>query len=237
MSRARARLTQRELAARLGVSQAQLSRVEAGRREPSFSFVQRVTRACDLGMSIRLTTADDSLEALVEQQLGRAPQARLAALIDGSELPGLRRSLEAGGRVGGVLIGAVAAVLTGGAGVPPVGVVELVADAGAEDALRAAGWSPSLLEAPFGALHARQRWFAIDSSTWDLELVVAPAGTHGYADLADNATALAGVPVRVADALDLLRIAHASPWPADRARAVELNVILEARRPLAAAAA
>lgn len=241
MSRARAGLTQRELAARLGVSQAQLSRVEAGRREPSFLFVQRATRACDLEPSIRLTTADDSLEALVGQQLARAPHARLAALIDGDELPGLSRALEASGRVDGVLIGAVAAVLTGGAGVPPVGVVELVAgagaSAGAEDALQAAGWSPSLLEAPFGELHARQRWFAPNSSTWDLELIAAPAGTHGYSDLAERATTLPGVPVQVADALDLLRIAHASPWPADRARAIELNVVLEARRLLAAAAA
>ena len=237
MSRARAGLTQRELAARLEVSQAQLSRVEAGRREPSFSFVQRATRACDLEVSIRLTTADDSLEALVGQQLARAPRARLAALVDVAELPGLHRALEAGGRVGGVLIGAVAAVLAGGAGVPPVGVVELVADAGADDALQAEGWSPSVLEAPFGVLHARQRWFAPDSSTWDLELVEAPAGTHGYADLAERATTLVGVPVRVSGTLDLLRIAHASPWRADRARAVELNAVLEARPARAVAAA
>lgn len=237
MSRARAGLSQRELAARLGVSQAQLSRVETGRREPRFSFVQRATRACDLEVSIRLTTADDSLETLVAQQLALVPRARLAALVNGDELPGLHRALEAAGRIDGLLIGAVAAVLVGGPGVPPAGVVELVVPASAEDALRSAGWSASVLEAPFGELHARQRWFAPSISTWDLELVAAPAGTHGYVDLAERAAVLAGVPVRVADALDLVRIAHASPWTGDRARAVELNVVLEARRSIAAAAA
>lgn len=237
MSRARAGLTQRELADRVEVSQAQLSRVEAGRREPSFSFVQRVTRACELEVSIRLTTADDSLHALVEQQLARTPEGRLAALVDASELPGLAAGLAAAAGADGVLIGSIAAVLVGGPGVPPVGVVELVGGSAAEDALLAAGWSPSVLEAPFGALHARQRWFAPDPATWDLELVADPAGTRGHADLVERAVSFSEIPGRVADPLDLLRIAHASPWPGDRARAAELNVILDARRPQAAAAA
>ncbi len=230
MGRTRAGLTQRDLADRLGVSQAQLSRVEGGRREPSFAFVQRAARACDLEASLRLTSADGSVDGLVAQQLMRNPLDRLAALVNPDELPGLMSTLGVVGILGAIVVGPVAAGLRGGPAVPPAGRVEVVPADHDEivAALEADGWLASLPEDPFGGLHSRWRWFAPDPTGWDLELIVNPGGTRGYADLVRHAGAMEAVPVRVAAALDLLRIAHASPWDSDRVRAVELDAIVEA---------
>ena len=59
-ARRRAGLTQRQLAARVGLSQPQIARIEAGATAPSFERVVDLVRACDLDLVASITPADDS---------------------------------------------------------------------------------------------------------------------------------------------------------------------------------
>ena len=59
-ARRRAGLTQRQLAARVGLSQPQIARMEVGAAAPSFERVVDLVRACDLDLVASITPADDS---------------------------------------------------------------------------------------------------------------------------------------------------------------------------------
>jgi transcriptional regulator with XRE-family HTH domain len=59
-ARRRAGLTQRQLAARVGLSQPQIARIEVGATAPSFERVVDLVRACDLDLVASITRADDS---------------------------------------------------------------------------------------------------------------------------------------------------------------------------------
>lgn len=59
-ARRRAGLTQRQLAARVGLSQPQIARIEVGATAPSFERVVDLVRACDLDLVASITPADDS---------------------------------------------------------------------------------------------------------------------------------------------------------------------------------
>ena len=59
-ARRRAGLTQRQLAARVGLSQPQIARIEAGATATSFERVVDLVRACDLDLVASITPADDS---------------------------------------------------------------------------------------------------------------------------------------------------------------------------------
>lgn len=89
-ARARAGLSQRELAAKAGVSPSTIARIEKARLEPTLDLLMRVIRACGLDLRLRL-------EALVLEDEPRPPtdiDQRLAELKSLSLLtPEVRRSL------------------------------------------------------------------------------------------------------------------------------------------------
>jgi len=53
-NRRRARLTQREVAERMGTTQSAIARVESGAARPSLDFLERFTRASGIPMTIEL---------------------------------------------------------------------------------------------------------------------------------------------------------------------------------------
>lgn len=59
-ARRRARLTQGELAGRLGTTQSAIARLETGGTEPSYERVVEAVRACGFDLLPRLLPADDS---------------------------------------------------------------------------------------------------------------------------------------------------------------------------------
>lgn len=58
IARDRAGLTQRQLAARAGVSPSTVARVERGRMEPTLDLLLRLVDACGLDLRMRLTEID-----------------------------------------------------------------------------------------------------------------------------------------------------------------------------------
>jgi transcriptional regulator with XRE-family HTH domain len=79
-ARRRAGLSQRELASRVGTSQAAIARIERGRQIPSLESLERILRACDLDMRIDLVQHDDHDEQLIEAALALSPEERLHAV-------------------------------------------------------------------------------------------------------------------------------------------------------------
>ncbi|MGD0074022.1 MAG: helix-turn-helix transcriptional regulator [Candidatus Binataceae bacterium] len=57
-ARARARLTQRQVAARMGTTQSVVARIESGRITPSFKTLARYARATGMRPVIKLVAAD-----------------------------------------------------------------------------------------------------------------------------------------------------------------------------------
>ena len=93
LARAKTRLTQKELAARAGVTQQAVSAYETGRKEPTLPVLQALINSAGLELQIRLLPLDDhdqSVERLVdsmppkaraqleEAQLRRIEEARLS---------------------------------------------------------------------------------------------------------------------------------------------------------------
>jgi transcriptional regulator with XRE-family HTH domain len=76
-ARRRARLTQRELAARAGTSQGYVGRIERGRLEPSLAAVDRLVRACGLTMVVALHDVDPHDADLQAGMLRLTPQERV----------------------------------------------------------------------------------------------------------------------------------------------------------------
>jgi predicted transcriptional regulator len=60
-------LTQRELAARSGVAQSTIARIESGRINPGFESVQRILTSVGLEPRIHLETIDDHDQLLLER--------------------------------------------------------------------------------------------------------------------------------------------------------------------------
>ena len=67
LARVRLHLTQRELAARAGVAQSTIARIELGRIEPGFESVQRILAAVGLEPRIHLESLDDHDQSLIER--------------------------------------------------------------------------------------------------------------------------------------------------------------------------
>ena len=81
-ARRRARLTQHELAQRLGLPQSQLSRWERGVVAPSFETLQRIVRACGLELTIGIANHDDSYAHFIGRALDRSPAERIADAVE-----------------------------------------------------------------------------------------------------------------------------------------------------------
>lgn len=80
-SREAASLTQKELAARLGISQPALARLERPGSNPSVWTLARVLRATGNRLELRVSPMRSGVDAtLVAEQLRRTPQQRLESL-------------------------------------------------------------------------------------------------------------------------------------------------------------
>jgi transcriptional regulator with XRE-family HTH domain len=81
-ARKRAGMTQRELAVRLGTTQAVVARWETGAASPSFARVQEAVRACGFDLAVRVVARDDEHVLLIEGALRLTPEERLARASD-----------------------------------------------------------------------------------------------------------------------------------------------------------
>lgn len=90
MVRAKAGLTQRELAAKAGVPYSTIAKIESGRRQPTHPTMAKILAAVDLSLSTRLAPYDDHDDVLWEQaqrvdaptqDVIEAEQARLARRV------------------------------------------------------------------------------------------------------------------------------------------------------------
>jgi transcriptional regulator with XRE-family HTH domain len=197
MARRRARLTQRELAMRLGCRQATIARWERGDRQPAFQDVQDVVGACGLQLDAHLLSEDRSWWPQIAAQLELTPAERVRQLCPSAALVDVVTMLEALAktRVPVIVIGELAGALHGWPLVLSGEAIEVCAR-----------------ERAVGSI--RQRLSAADADASGRHLVIAetPPATSGYGDLARDAEAVevAGGIVQVASLLDLLRIADAS---------------------------
>lgn len=80
-ARARAGLTQRELALRLGTHQPVIARWENEKTRPDFDTVVRAVEACGFDLHVELRSADHDT-ILVRRELAKRPAERLAGLVD-----------------------------------------------------------------------------------------------------------------------------------------------------------
>lgn len=76
-ARLRAGLTQRQLAAAVGSSQATIARIESGATKPTFAKVRRLVEACGLRLEVRLVPAEDSDWSVARANLRLGPDARV----------------------------------------------------------------------------------------------------------------------------------------------------------------
>jgi transcriptional regulator with XRE-family HTH domain len=77
-ARRRAGLSQAQLAARAGVPQSTVGRIESGARTPSTALVERLVRSAGLEVSASLLEPDPDTDSLFERTLRRTPAQRLA---------------------------------------------------------------------------------------------------------------------------------------------------------------
>jgi len=221
MARRRARLTQRELAERVGCRQATVARWERGNRQPAFQDVQEVVGACGLQLDAHLLSEDRSWWPQIAVQLERMPAQRVRELAPRGALSDVMAVLGALAETGapGVVIGEVAGALHGWPLVLSDRTVEVCAPehrfVSILDGVRASG--SGAYELPVGGR---------------LSIVQIPPGTSGYADLARGAESVdvEGKTVRVAGLLDLLRIADASTDPGARRHALAYQAVLDVQR-------
>lgn len=221
MARRRARLTQRELAERVGCRQATVARWERGDRQPAFQDVQEVVGACGLQLDAHLLSEDHSWWPQIAVQLACTPAQRVRELAPRGGLSDVMAVLDALAETGasGVVIGEVAGALHGWPLVMSDRTVEVCAPEQSLisilDGVRASG--AGAYELPSGGR---------------LSIVQTPPGTSGYVDLARGAESVdvEGKTVEVAGLLDLLRIADASPDPDARRHALAYQAVLDVQR-------
>ncbi len=221
MARRRAKLTQRELAQRVGCQQATIARWECGDRLASYEDVQNAAAACGLALDVHLAHADRSWWSQIATQLDREPVQRVRGLTPPGgfdAVPVLQVLTDT--RLPAIVIGEVAGALHGWPLVLGRDAVEICTKAGG-----------SGLGAVIAHLKARE----IAESAYELpsggRLIVTevPSGTSGFSNLVRGAERVEvdGGVVRVASLLDLLRIADASSDPDARRHALAYGAVLD----------
>ena len=85
-ARRRAGMTQRQLAARAGISQPTIARIEAGDVRPAFGRILELVRAAGFDLDIHVVPMDEDAVAMGERNLRRTPGERLDALVAAVEL-------------------------------------------------------------------------------------------------------------------------------------------------------
>ena len=76
----------RRLAARAGVSQPTIARIEFGHVRSTFERITELVRASGFDLDNRVVPLDEDAFALAEQNLARTPDQRLDALLHALEL-------------------------------------------------------------------------------------------------------------------------------------------------------
>ncbi len=76
-------MTQRQLAARTGLSQPEIARIESGVVTPSFERILELVSACGLDLSVRLVKLDEDADSLAQQNERRSVDQRLDAFLAG----------------------------------------------------------------------------------------------------------------------------------------------------------
>jgi len=239
VARLRAGLTQRELAARLGLPQSSVARWESGARHPSVESLQSAVGACGLEIAVGLRAIDRSNDSRTWELLDIEPAERLMRQVAAAN--GTRALRSAGresvpdgfsplivlnslakGQVRHVLVGRLAENLRGSPAMPVESEVvicpaeEIENRLALDAALRALGahrseaqFDPPIDQRP---LPGAERWELPEFGA-TLAIEPQPPGTHGYVDLnrgASDEQLVAGGPTQVAGLLDLIRIADAS---------------------------
>ena len=95
-ARRRSGLSQRALAARAGVSQSLVARIESGDVDPPFGRCLQLVRACGFDLNIHVTPLDEDAWTLVERGAAATPDERLDRMLAGVDL--LRAGREAARR-------------------------------------------------------------------------------------------------------------------------------------------
>jgi transcriptional regulator with XRE-family HTH domain len=85
-ARRRSGRSQRTLAARAGVSQPLVARIESGSVDPSFGRLLQLVRACGFDLDIRVTPLDEDAWTLVERGATATPDQRLDRMLAGIDL-------------------------------------------------------------------------------------------------------------------------------------------------------
>jgi len=78
IARRRAGISQAELARRVGRDVGTISRYERGERQLTVAALRELLAACGFELTLGLAPADDSLDAVIRENLTRTPAARLA---------------------------------------------------------------------------------------------------------------------------------------------------------------
>lgn len=79
-ARARAGISQRALAARSGIAQSEIARIEGGKQEPSFQRLLRLVRGAGFDLRVELVPRDDHDANLIHDVLSLSPAERLDSL-------------------------------------------------------------------------------------------------------------------------------------------------------------
>jgi transcriptional regulator with XRE-family HTH domain len=74
--RAKAGLTQRQLAEKAGVPYSTIAKIESGKRQPTHPTMAKILAAVDLSLSTQLVAYDDHDDVLWEQEQRRSPAER-----------------------------------------------------------------------------------------------------------------------------------------------------------------
>lgn len=87
-ARARAGLSQRELAARALIAQSEIARIENGRQDPSYTRLERLIRAAGFDLKVELVPHDDHDDQLIRAMLALPVEERVDSLEEQSEFFG-----------------------------------------------------------------------------------------------------------------------------------------------------
>jgi transcriptional regulator with XRE-family HTH domain len=85
-------MTQEQLAARSGVSQATIARIEQGAVSPSLDRIHSLVRAAGFDLEIHVVPIDDDAWVLAQQNLSLTPDERVRRMLDGLRLRGAANS-------------------------------------------------------------------------------------------------------------------------------------------------
>ena len=100
-ARRRSGLSQRQLAARSGVPQSSIARLESGRAEPRFGLLQRLLEACGARLSSEPIAGRGVDRTAIREMLALSPGERLAlAVEEARNLAALEELVGAGGILG-----------------------------------------------------------------------------------------------------------------------------------------